>query len=407
MTVRWDCGSTGRRRTRGVSANVFHHNVRDTMIEVSHGPCLLDNNVFASPCTIQNFSQVLAFVNNLVCGHHRPASRDGPVHAVPLPRTAPKWPAARSFRAATTATATTCSPRPAARMTVRAWPRSMPMPGTRPRSTGYIRSVHEAVAEGVQGRRRTRIRSSRCTWAAMPTAACRHPIRNPMRFIPRNRSRSRFEETPEGVRRHRRRARGRAARRESVVRTADLGHAAHRRGAVREPGWYADHVRRGHHRRTARRPVRPWPVRRAACGRESFRMREAHGLISAQLSKGTEHVTNRANRARPGPRVLAAPEPEITVFRGIPFAAPPVGDRRWRAPRPVRTVAGERWRRTTLPPHARSLRRAVRTSSMTGMGATDPAIELNEDCLYLNILDPRATWQQAGYAGGRGPTAAG
>ena len=45
-------------------------------------------------------------------------------------------------------------------------------------------------------------------------------------------------------------------------------------------------------------------------------------------------------------RVIAAPEPEITVFRGIPFAAPPVGDRRWRAPRPVEPWPRARWRRT-------------------------------------------------------------
>lgn len=44
---------------------------------------------------------------------------------------------------------------------------------------------------------------------------------------------------------------------------------------------------------------------------------------------------------------IAAPEPEITVFRGIPFAAPPVGDLRWRAPQPVAAWAG------TLAAHAR------------------------------------------------------
>ena len=37
---------------------------------------------------------------------------------------------------------------------------------------------------------------------------------------------------------------------------------------------------------------------------------------------------------------IAAPEPEITVFRGIPFAAPPVGDLRWRAPQPVSSLGG-------------------------------------------------------------------
>ena len=37
---------------------------------------------------------------------------------------------------------------------------------------------------------------------------------------------------------------------------------------------------------------------------------------------------------------IAASEPEITVFRGVPFAAPPVGDLRWRAPQPAEPWEG-------------------------------------------------------------------
>ncbi len=32
----------------------------------------------------------------------------------------------------------------------------------------------------------------------------------------------------------------------------------------------------------------------------------------------------------------------IAVFRGVPYAAPPVGERRWRPPAPVEPWAGER-----------------------------------------------------------------
>ena len=39
---------------------------------------------------------------------------------------------------------------------------------------------------------------------------------------------------------------------------------------------------------------------------------------------------------------VAASDSSITVFRGIPFAAPPVGDLRWRAPRPAAVWKGVR-----------------------------------------------------------------
>ena len=37
---------------------------------------------------------------------------------------------------------------------------------------------------------------------------------------------------------------------------------------------------------------------------------------------------------------IPAADPRITVFKGIPFAAPPVGDLRWRAPQPAEDWEG-------------------------------------------------------------------
>ena len=51
-----------------VSSNVFNDNIRDFMIEVTHGPCLVDNNVFASAYNLDNVAQGTAFVHNLFCG---------------------------------------------------------------------------------------------------------------------------------------------------------------------------------------------------------------------------------------------------------------------------------------------------------------------------------------------------
>jgi len=51
-----------------VARNVYHANTRDLFVEVSHGPYLVDHNVFASPVAIENFSQGGAYVNNLVGG---------------------------------------------------------------------------------------------------------------------------------------------------------------------------------------------------------------------------------------------------------------------------------------------------------------------------------------------------
>ena len=70
----------------------------------------------------------------------------------------------------------------------------------------------------------------------------------------------------------------------------------------------------------------------------------------------------------------------IRVFKGIPFAAPPVGDLRWRPPQPVAPWDGVReadefGNVCIQPPGAGRLNIAV----------LDDSPPLDEDCLYLNV----------------------
>ena len=80
--------------------------------------------------------------------------------------------------------------------------------------------------------------------------------------------------------------------------------------------------------------------------------------------------------------VQGAVENNIAVFRGLPFAAPPVGQQRWREPQPVQPWSAVRQASTAGAscPQKRGL-------SLEGGG--DPGT-INEDCLYLNVFTPRA-----------------
>ncbi len=72
-------------------------------------------------------------------------------------------------------------------------------------------------------------------------------------------------------------------------------------------------------------------------------------------------------------------EERVAVFRGIPFAAPPVGRLRWREPQPTASWEGVRSAdqngNSCIQPKAPGL-------EMGGLGA------LSEDCLYLNVWTP-------------------
>lgn len=67
----------------------------------------------------------------------------------------------------------------------------------------------------------------------------------------------------------------------------------------------------------------------------------------------------------------------LTVYRGIPFAAPPVGDLRWRAPRPPAKWSGVRQADKYAP-----------YCMQANVGPTYSRSTASEDCLYLNIWTP-------------------
>lgn len=68
-----------------------------------------------------------------------------------------------------------------------------------------------------------------------------------------------------------------------------------------------------------------------------------------------------------------AMEDEIAVFKGVPFAKPPIGDLRWAAPQPA-----EDWV---------DVRDATEYPPACWQGG-EPETGKNEDCLYLNIWSP-------------------
>ena len=86
-------------------------------------------------------------------------------------------------------------------------------------------------------------------------------------------------------------------------------------------------------------------------------------------------------------RGLPAADPRITSFKGIPFAAPPVGENRWRAPQPPKPWDG------VLEAYKF---RAISVQDRPGVGEglydkewhVDPNVEMGEDNLYLNIWTP-------------------
>jgi para-nitrobenzyl esterase len=75
--------------------------------------------------------------------------------------------------------------------------------------------------------------------------------------------------------------------------------------------------------------------------------------------------------------IIGEPGKEVSIYRGIPFAAPPVGNLRWKPPQPAEPWSG-----------IRECTKFRLISPQPVMGNITGEMPQGEDCLYLNVLTP-------------------
>ena len=107
-------------------------------------------------------------------------------------------------------------------------------------------------------------------------------------------------------------------------------------------------------------------------------LRKSHGL-AASLALVLGHGVALASPVRIESGALQGVDANgLSIYKGVPYAAPPLGDMRWREPQPVKSWKGVR-KATEFAP-------ACMQTGVSMPGETPPAV--SEDCLYLNIWAP-------------------
>jgi para-nitrobenzyl esterase len=97
-------------------------------------------------------------------------------------------------------------------------------------------------------------------------------------------------------------------------------------------------------------------------------------ISSGAVVSAAEPVKTKPVKTQDG-MIQGTVEDGLAVYRGVPYAAPPVGQLRWRRPQPV-----ARWQ---------SVRQADKYGPACVQANTIPGLgTISEDCLYLNVWTP-------------------
>lgn len=89
-------------------------------------------------------------------------------------------------------------------------------------------------------------------------------------------------------------------------------------------------------------------------------------------------------------------DPRIAVFKGVPYAKPPVGELRWKSPQPTEKWEGIRRADTFGPMAMQNIPGSNPEEFWTReIHPTGPEFSMSEDCLYLNIFTPARTGEES------------
>ncbi|HUT52391.1 MAG TPA: carboxylesterase/lipase family protein [bacterium] len=104
-------------------------------------------------------------------------------------------------------------------------------------------------------------------------------------------------------------------------------------------------------------------------------------LAAAMPARAMESCSDPVRIASGLVRGMAHPETGVCEWLGVPYAAPPVGELRWRAPAPIPAWEGVR---ETIAYGDRCMQKAS-----SGLSKVRRLDGMSEDCLYLNVYRPK------------------
>lgn len=119
------------------------------------------------------------------------------------------------------------------------------------------------------------------------------------------------------------------------------------------------------------------------CFRSRFAPWAALLLLAVSTAGAAAPTAAPVTVALPQGTLVGREEDGLQVFRGIPYAGAPVGDWRWRAPRPAPAWRGLRDASAFGPVCPQVLQPAYTKEELGGR-------EMSEDCLHLNVYTPQA-----------------